>query len=69
MQTVIDIPEHEISLLQKLSEERKVSRDEIVRNAISKYLQVETARDAAFGLWAQKGVDGLEYQLRMRDEW
>ncbi len=69
MQTVIDIPEQEISLLEKLSAERKVPRDEIVRSAISNYLRAETARDAAFGLWADKNIDGLEYQLRMRDEW
>ena len=70
MQTVIDIPEDEISLLNQLSENRKVSRDELVRAAISNYLQVPiNARDAAFGLWAHKDIDGLEYQLRMRDEW
>jgi len=69
MQTIIDIPEHEMSLLEKLSEERKVSREQIVRTAISNYLQNQRVRDAAFGSWGHKRVDGSEYQHRMRDEW
>jgi metal-responsive CopG/Arc/MetJ family transcriptional regulator len=70
MQTVIDIPEEEITRLDKLSQERQVPREELVRAAISNYVKAQTnPRDAAFGLWAHKGIDGLEYQLRMRDEW
>jgi len=70
MQTLIDIPEEEITLLDKLSEDRRISREELVRTAISTYLHAQkNARDAAFGLWAHKDIDGLEYQVRIRDEW
>jgi hypothetical protein len=29
----------------------------------------ETTADAAFGIWKQKGIDGLKYQEEMRTEW
>ncbi len=80
MQTLIDIPEPNITLLDKLSEDRQVSRDELVRTAVSVYLEAQLAEqakdiqpqlenDEAFGLWADFTEDGLTYQERLRSEW
>lgn len=81
MQTLIDIPEEDLTRLDELSEDRQVPRDELVRTALSAYLQAQPTKprhtkeqrkmalDASFGLWAGRNGDGLEYQQRMRDEW
>jgi hypothetical protein len=29
----------------------------------------ETAIDEVFGIWANRNIDGVAYQQRMRDEW
>ena len=58
-----------------LSKERKVSRAHLVRCAVSKYLEEErkgarkNTLDKLAGVWADRKIDGLEYQLAMRAEW
>ena len=71
MRTAIDIPDADLSLLTKLSAVRRVSRSELVRSAISFYLQSHSPEltDRAFGLWSDKKEDGLAYQERMRSDW
>jgi metal-responsive CopG/Arc/MetJ family transcriptional regulator len=71
MRTLVDIPETELAQLNKLSRSRRVSRAELVRSAISQYLESHHAEHAeqAFGLWAGHKVDGLAYQDKMRSEW
>lgn len=80
MQTLIDIPEADITLLDRLSKDRQISRDELVRTALSVYLDTQLARpveevrhkdawDRAFGSWANFSEDGLAYQERLRREW
>ncbi|WP_200807042.1 ribbon-helix-helix protein, CopG family [Thiothrix eikelboomii] len=51
--------------------EKQVSRAELIRRAIAEYLQryASPIEDKAFGLWAQRGEDGLVYQERLRGEW
>ena len=71
MQTTIDIPDHELAQLETLSETRHVSRDELVRAAISEYVYAhrqEVLRQS-YGLWADRKIDGLEYQEKLRSEW
>jgi metal-responsive CopG/Arc/MetJ family transcriptional regulator len=71
MRTLIDIPEEDIGLLTKLSKTSAVSRAELVRRAISQYLETHRRAEKAeaFGLWAHRGEDGLAFQERMRGEW
>lgn len=71
MRTLIDIPESELSRLDELSERRQVSRAHLVRCAIREYLhqQGQGSLDGAFGLWSGRGIDALEYQQQMRQEW
>jgi metal-responsive CopG/Arc/MetJ family transcriptional regulator len=71
MRTLVDIPKEDLSLLTRLSEADGVSRAELVRRAVSAYLQPRrlARRADAFGLWGARAEDGVAYQRRMRDEW
>ena len=71
MRTLIDLPEETMTQLNRLSKERRVSRAHLVRCAVSDYLrqQNEDSWAAAFGMWAGRNIDALEYQDQMRREW
>ena len=80
MQILIDIPEEDVAFLDKLSEDRQVPRDELVRTAVSCYVEAQRSLqlteaerngilDEAFGSWASFPEDGLAYQERIRAEW
>lgn len=70
MRTLIDIPEPQLSKLTAISKARKLSRAEVIRQAITTYIAAQPVRpeDVAFGVW-DDGKDGVEYQRRLRDEW
>ncbi|MGH8675867.1 MAG: CopG family transcriptional regulator [Burkholderiales bacterium] len=72
MRTIIDLPERQVDALERISRSRKLSRAELIRQAVERYLQEHLpARDEAFGLWKRAGlrVDGLALQRRLRREW
>jgi metal-responsive CopG/Arc/MetJ family transcriptional regulator len=72
MRTIVDIPEEQIQALKILGEIENTSRAELVRRAVAEYLssrQPDEARDSAFGIWRERGQDGLEYQESVRREW
>jgi metal-responsive CopG/Arc/MetJ family transcriptional regulator len=70
MRTLVDLPETELEQLNALSRERRVSRAELIRRAVSGYLeQNRTGLEETFGLWKKKAVDGVKYQERLRGEW
>lgn len=81
MRTLVDIPENLLKELQAMGETRKLSRAELVRQAIAAFLQQNRpSRESAFGIWrGSKAVlpgtheplptDGLAYQERLRSEW
>jgi hypothetical protein len=70
MRTLVDLPEVELEQLTVLSKVRRVSRAELIRQAVAGYLeQNKTGLEETFGLWKKKAVDGVEYQERLRGEW
>ncbi|MDR3480398.1 MAG: ribbon-helix-helix domain-containing protein [Burkholderiaceae bacterium] len=70
MRTLIDIPDRQIEDLAMLCDAKQVSRAEIIRQAISAYIeQNKPSTVDAFGIWKSKKVDGLAYQEKMRAEW
>ena len=70
MRTLIDIPEKQIQALSVICEAEKVSRAEVIREAIAYYLDKKKPQlDQAFGLWQDQNVDGLAYQEQARSEW
>ncbi|HEY6414438.1 MAG TPA: CopG family transcriptional regulator [Edaphobacter sp.] len=70
MRTLIDLPEGELERLNILSRARRVSRAELIRQAVAGYLeQNKVGLDDSAGLWKKKAVDGVEYQEQLRGEW
>lgn len=71
MRTIIDLRDEQIDALVKLGKRAMLSRAELVRRAVTEYLERHASEenDATFGLWKQRGEDGLTYQRRLRDEW
>jgi hypothetical protein len=72
MRTLVDIPDEQIEDLAVICEAKKVSRAEVIRQAISFYIGTNKLVPAdAFGLWKAKqpSLDGLTYQEQARAEW
>jgi metal-responsive CopG/Arc/MetJ family transcriptional regulator len=70
MRTLVDIPEDELEELNSLSKSRKVSRAELIRQAVAGFLaQNKAGLEDSFGLWKSKGMDGVVYQEKLRNEW
>ena len=70
MRSLIDIPDAQIEALKAICQIKKISRAELVRQAITSYIQLhQSAPDAAFGLWKNRHTDGLAYQEKVRSEW
>jgi hypothetical protein len=70
MRTLVDIPESELEQLTVLSRSRKVSRAELIRQAVTGFLSENKAGlENSFGLWKKRAVDGVEYQEQLRREW
>jgi metal-responsive CopG/Arc/MetJ family transcriptional regulator len=70
MRTLVDLPEAELEQLNALSRERRISRAELIRQAVAGYLeQNRTGLEDSFGLWKKKAIGGVRYQERLRGEW
>jgi hypothetical protein len=72
MRTIVDLPDRQIEALERICQRRKLSRTELIRQAVDSYLQEHLpARDEAFGLWKREGPneDGVAFQRRLRKEW
>ena len=72
MRTIIDLPDRQVEELDRVGRSRKLSRAELIRQAVERYLQENLpARKEAFGLWKRSGTrqDGLALQRRLRKEW
>lgn len=70
--TLVGFSDKDIQELDALSEIKHVSRAELIRQAVSIYIEkfkpVERSEEA-FGLWETKKIDGLTYQEKLREEW
>lgn len=72
MRTIIELPDKQLEALKRLAQARKVSRAEIIRQAVDGYLQMNApSLEGAFGLWQGKGKpqDGVVLQRKLRREW
>lgn len=71
MRTIVDLPEEQLDGLAEICRREGISRAEAVRRAVAAFLQdlAPIAVDDAFGLWRDRGFDGLEYERRLRVEW
>lgn len=70
MRTIVDIPDEQIDALREYCEQRKISRAEAVRRAISQLVDTEEQDfTAAFGSWKGHPESTDEYLARIRAEW
>jgi metal-responsive CopG/Arc/MetJ family transcriptional regulator len=71
MRILVDIPDEDLKLLNGVAKKLAISRAEFVRRAITLSLEPhrEARKQQAFGLWAHRNLDGVEYQQRLREEW
>ena len=71
LRTLVDIPELDVGALDELSRGRGPSRAAVIRTAIEDYLARHLAGhlEDAFGLWADRPVDGLAHKREPRGEW
>lgn len=69
MRIWVELPEEMMARLDELSRARNSMRQNLIRQAIAELLAKNRALDATFGMWADRGVDGMAYQDRLRTEW
>ena len=70
MRTIIEIPNEQLQQLVELCRREELSRAEAIRRAITLLLDAEGQHPAqAFGLWKDRGTEGVQYQQTLRKEW
>ena len=71
MRTIVNLPEDQIAALAEVCRREGVSRTEAVRRAVADYLAARrpAGRDEMFGVWRGRGIDGLEFEQELRNEW
>lgn len=72
MRTIVDLTQQQMVELDRLARMRELSRAELVRRAVDRFLAEDGVdRGAGFGAWKQSGnkQDGLAYQRRIRKGW
>jgi metal-responsive CopG/Arc/MetJ family transcriptional regulator len=71
MRILVDVPETDLKLLDKVTKRRAISRAEFIRQAIATSLvpHRQKMNHSAFGAWSQISEDGAAYQRRVRAEW
>lgn len=71
MRTIIDLPTDQLEALDSLCKREQISRAEAIRRGVALLIREggNPGARAAFGLWRDRGEDGLSYQQRLRREW
>ena len=70
--TLVGFSDKDLQELDALSGIKHVSRAELIRQAVSMYIEKykpAVKSEEAFGLWKAKKVDGLAHQEKLREEW
>jgi len=71
MRTIIDLPDGQLDALDAWCRRDRISRAEAIRRAVAATVgqQAAGSREAAFGIWRDRNIDGLAWQQRLRGEW
>ena len=71
MRTIIDLPDDVVAQLDRLGAAEKRSRAALVREAVGMLLSQRQLPlpEAAFGMWKDRDIDGVDYQRALRSEW
>ncbi|MEO9060517.1 MAG: CopG family transcriptional regulator [Nitrosospira sp.] len=66
----MDIPDRQIKELIRISKAEKLSRAEIIRQAVAAFIEMKNPGTVeAFGLWKERETDNVTYQEQLRSEW
>lgn len=67
---LVDLPQPCVDELNAIAAAEKLPRAEVVRRAVAAYIEHHRpAATDAFGIWKNRGVDGVQYQEDLRAEW
>ena len=68
MRTTVELSEGTLRRLSEICRRQGVPQSEVVRRALADYLEAycRTERLEVFGMWRDRGIDGLEYERRIR---
>lgn len=77
MRTTVELPQDQVEALDRMSEEDRRTCEAVIRAAVADYLEQQrsdrsdrrAAMEAEFGIWKDRGIDGLEYERAIRAEW
>ena len=73
MRTIVDIPDDQIKILNQMVQRKKVSRAEVIRQALASYIasdaRAKKGYKSAFGIWKKLKLDSVQYQQKLRSEW
>lgn len=71
VRTIIELPVEQLDALDRWRRREGVSRAEAIRRAVALLIEAQGAADRreAFGMWANRPVDGLAYEAAIRTEW
>jgi len=75
VRTIVDLPEEQLQWLASVCARDGISRAEAIRRALMAARErdskgeTERAFAATFGLWKDRGIDALEYERALREEW
>lgn len=71
MRTIVDIPEKQLDALAHLCSQQNISRAEAVRRAVDRLLKESSTprKDAGFGIWKSKRIEGRKFVEKLRAEW
>ena len=72
MRTIIDLPDSQIAALRELEDRKKVSRAELIRQAVAQYVGMHKDPGDAFGAWKtskRRPTDAVAVQRKLRAEW
>ena len=71
MRTIIEVPVDQLDALAEHCRTEGISRAEAIRRAVAQYMTGRRSKAvaAAFGIWRDRPIDGLEYERQLRDEW
>lgn len=66
---LVDLPQPYVAELNAMAQAQKLPRAELIRRAVASYVEQHRSAGDVFGIWKQRGVDGVQYQEDMRSEW
>ena len=72
MRTIITLSKDHLTSLQELCNDEKISRAELIRRAISLYIEKKYSLKKSpdvFGLWKKRKINSLKYEDSLRHEW